>query len=935
MGLGCGTSAASPARLQPDVVTEGRIAGDARHEYRIVVAPGADEQLVSLAVSGDEPCVDVTIFDAAGQVIGGSDGGLRELGPGGATYRTTILALARGGGDLRVRVEADEPIARPAHYRLGLAALAPPSSDRRAEAAAQLDYFLGRGAMEGRHAAELRTAITRFERAAAAWQRLGLRREQALALVLRGATEITLGEPQAGLVSYQAALPLFEAVGDRREAMRMGLRLGVVQSKLGQLDLAVASFRAARTVAAEIGDRDAEGFAWMDLGDVAARRDDYAEAIDALEHARARFEGIDQNGLHQAHLTLGRLYRRLGDVDRALVHFDTALHLPRQPNARLGEAQVLHEIGVTELDLVGDRVGGEGLLARALAIRREAGALETVAESLVTIASARTAAGAPAAALAAANEAVALATQLASPALLASALVARGDAQLAASDASAALASFERARGAAAPLAARTQEAQALVGSAQARRALGDAAGARDAALAALATLETVRAGVPDPELRASYFATVHRAWELEIDLLAAAGDASGSLVASERARARSLLEQVEGDDRGATIGSAAEVQALLDDGTVFVEYALGDARSFAWVVGAGTITLHELAPRARIEAAARRLLAAIGARDDAEAERAASALGELLLGPFAAELGTRRLVVAADGIVEYVPFAALVAPGASEPIVVAHELVLVPSASVLAALRHERGTRPAPELEAVVLADPVFAADDPRLAAPAVASEETSAAELATRSAGDLRAAHLARLRFSRAEAEALERLVPPARRVVALDFAASRATALGADVARARIVHFATHGVVNGRTPALSGLVFSLFDAAGAPVEGFLRASDLRPRSLRAELVVLSGCQTALGRQITGEGLFGLTRAFFAAGTPRVLASLWRVQDKATAELMARFYAALYQRHLSPAAALRVAMLELRADSRFAAAYFWAAFELHGDWR
>src|SRR4029078_9832429 len=141
------------------------------------------------------------------------------------------------------------------------------------------------------------------------------------------------------------------------------------------------------------------------------------------------------------------------------------------------------------------------------------------------------------------------------------------------------------------------------------------------------------------------------------------------------------------------------------------------------------------------------------------------------------------------------------------------------------------------------------------------------------------------------------------------ALDFAASRATATGPELAQFRLVHFATHGLINSQHPELSGVVLSLVDERGQPQDGFLRLYDIYNLKLRADLVVLSACQTALGKEIKGEGLVGLTPAFMYARTPPVIASLWEVPNRATTELMKRFYRHFLVEELSPAAALRAA--------------------------
>ena len=189
--------------------------------------------------------------------------------------------------------------------------------------------------------------------------------------------------------------------------------------------------------------------------------------------------------------------------------------------------------------------------------------------------------------------------------------------------------------------------------------------------------------------------------------------------------------------------------------------------------------------------------------------------------------------------------------------------------------------------------------------------------------------------MRFSREEAEGIASLVPKQESLLALDFAASLTTAQNPELEKYRILHFATHGFLNSKHPELSGLVFSLVDEKGRPQDGFLRFHQIYNLRLSAELVVLSGCRTALGKEIRGEGLMGLTRGFMYAGAPRVVASLWSVEDRATAELMKRFYKAMLVDGLRPAAALRAAQIELHAQSGWEAPYYWAGFILQGDWK
>jgi CHAT domain-containing protein/tetratricopeptide (TPR) repeat protein len=371
-------------------------------------------------------------------------------------------------------------------------------------------------------------------------------------------------------------------------------------------------------------------------------------------------------------------------------------------------------------------------------------------------------------------------------------------------------------------------------------------------------------------------------------------------------------------------------------------------------------------------------------ARADAEYPEAAAALSQMLLGPVSDQLEKRRLLVVGDGALQYVPFAALPLPAtgrlgdvetkergdmerggesihsrvaasprrrvAYKPLIVDHEVVSLPSASTLVVLRRElTGRKPAPKTVAA-LADPVFDPGDERFKVSValrgtgraiVAQSRTGSALLEsdlTRSARDLDLGDtrgvLRRLPYTRKEAQMILSLAPADQRLGALDFAANQATATSDELAKYRYVHFATHGLLNPKHPELSGIVLSLFNEQGAEQDGFLRASEVFNLNLPAEMVVLSGCQTALGKDVRGEGLVGLTRGFMYAGAARVLVSLWEVNDHATSELMGRLYRGILgKRRLTPAAALREAQASLWREKRWSAPYYWAGFTLQGE--
>jgi CHAT domain-containing protein/tetratricopeptide (TPR) repeat protein len=417
---------------------------------------------------------------------------------------------------------------------------------------------------------------------------------------------------------------------------------------------------------------------------------------------------------------------------------------------------------------------------------------------------------------------------------------------------------------------------------------------------------------------------------------------------------------------QAAPLDVTAIQKQVLDPDTLLLEYALGDEKGYVWAVTPDSVKSFELPARAIVEKAARRFYELATERgksvagetlvqrkkrlDDAEAEypQAAAELSRILLAPVAAELKQKRLVIVGEGILQYVPFAALPTPASDSPasnsrdksttpLIVQHEIVSLPSASVLAVLRNDTANRQPASKTVAVLADPVFSENDPRLTlgkGQSAHADDSALAE-AQRSASESGVNDLTRLHFSRQEADEIARLAGDKRNLKALDFAASRAMVTSDKLSDYRIVHFATHGLINNHHPDLSGIVLSLVDEQGRPQNGFLRLYDIYNLKLNADLVVLSACQTALGKEIKGEGLVGLTRGFMYAGAPRVVASYWRIDDRATADIMKRFYTAMLKDGLRPAAALRAAQVSMWQDKRWQSPHYWAAFTVQGEWK
>jgi CHAT domain-containing protein len=239
----------------------------------------------------------------------------------------------------------------------------------------------------------------------------------------------------------------------------------------------------------------------------------------------------------------------------------------------------------------------------------------------------------------------------------------------------------------------------------------------------------------------------------------------------------------------------------------------------------------------------------------------------------------------------------------------------------------------------AAVFADPVFHESDDRVAkAKQRQMPQRTANDALERSARQLlltsEGLRLPRLRFSREEARAIE-LLAPKKTFIRLDFAANRGGATSSALQDAGILHFATHTLINNQHPELSGIVLSLLDEHGKPSDGFLRLHEIYNLDIPADLVVLSSCESGLGKQVRGEGLIGFTRGFFYAGASRVLVTLWKVNDEATAAFMRHFYRQLLGNHLPPAAALQAAQASMRQSARWSSPYYWAGFVLQGEWQ
>ena len=741
---------------------------------------------------------------------------------------------------------------------------------------------------------EQQQAVGHLGQALGAFQSLGNRRGQATVLHNLGLVYAGVGEWPRAISSYEQALRLRHDLGDPGEEASTLLSLGSAYRAVGRLAEALEDQKRALALKREVGDRLGEGraLAWLgrtagEMGDTATALASFDQAIGLLQAAGAVADAAETLRLR------GETYLKLGQAAKALESLEPALEQARAAGYRASEAQV--EYGLARAERAAGHAGpARGHVEAALGI------LETL----------RTGIADPdlrASSSELTHQAYELHREL---------LLEAHRADPAAGYDRAALESNERAR--ARTLVELLSEARVDV-----HEGVAPALLARRTSLLQRLSAKAERALRERPKTAAERSA-------LEEDRNAILRD----------------LDLVEAEIREESPGytaltrpqplEAAEIQALLDPGTLLLSYALGEPRSVLWAVTREGIATFELPRRGEIEAAARRFHEELSAFDPAdrprEAEDAAS-LGRMLLGPVADRLAAaRRLAVIPDGALEYIPFGALQEPdGSGVAVLERREVVDLPSASVLAVQRKILARRPPAPKRLAVIADPVFDSRDSRLTGDGTAVARAGGTRGPSASS---EAPLFERLAGSRAEAEAIAALAPPEQELVALDFDASRARVLSGVLSGYRVVHFATHGVIDAERPALSGLALSMVDRAGQPQEGFLHLHDVYNLRLDADLVVLSGCRTALGKEVRSEGLIGLTRGFLYAGAPRVVASLWRVEDQATAALMTRFYRALWTENLRPAAALRAAQISLRGERRWRDPYYWAGFVLQGDW-
>jgi CHAT domain-containing protein/tetratricopeptide (TPR) repeat protein len=825
-------------------------------------------------------------------------------------------------------------------------------------------------------------ALAHYSDAAVLWDRLGDARGRAETLLYQGYVHSDLSHFADARACYAAARPIWSSLHDDRQQAITLVAEARLQLRLAEYEQALEKFHAAIALLEPMNDAVWEGAAltglaraYLDMAETRAALSYWERALRDFEVAGLNFVAVD------VLMSLGATYLASGDDENALRRFERALARADELGIDRWRAIAERQIGVVQLfrgqptDALRHLERAFESQARVHDARLEGEVRTDLGEARLLLDQAPVAHREFATALRLSRGASDRVTQTRALFGMARLSAARGDLAAARAHVEGALALAESLRTAtenrdlqASYLASvygfyelyvdvlfRLHRRTPLLDLSSVAFEVNERARARSL-LDGLADAGVDLRGGLDPTLGKREL-LLRRAFDDWRERQRLAGAAEGGPAARRLAEEYQELEtryaQLQAEIRSRSPRYAAlahprpltlaEVQRqVVDDESLLLEFSLGEERSYVWAVSKGQHFSHELPPRDQIERAVRETYDGLTTRlrgsgslseqrSRAEAEDAlygprAARLSNMLLGSVASQVArAKRILLVADGMLQYLPFGALPEPRREKnltPLVVEHQIVMLPSASVLAAIRSEARNRAAPTKAIAVLADPVFERDDPRLTP---IGRERGTPE----TGGEV----FPRLLATRREADAVLALAPAGSTLRALGFSASRATATSPVLGQYRIIHFASHSVFDDQNAGASGIVLSLFDETGRAQDGFLRLHDLYRLQLPVELVVLSACDTANGRLVRGEGLVGVVRGFMYAGAQRVVASLWRVDDDATSELMRIFYREMLERRRTPAAALRQAQLAIRAQPRWSAPFFWAAFVLQGE--
>jgi len=786
------------------------------------------------------------------------------------------------------------------------------------------------------------------------------------------------GDMEQAIRASLEAADAAKATGNPLSIGAQARELGLAYRSVGQLDEAMRWLEESLAAARSIQNRREEAFVLRDASMVDADAGNYWKALERMQEAARMFRELGLS--HPEGATIGHLpmiYGPLGDYEAALRTARQGLESAYANQDPLMEQRIVQHIGTIYL-----RLGkpGEALpyLEKSISLTPQTKAMHLHLNALLSLGEAYAGVGRAGKASASLEEGLATARQMGRPASEAQALDLLGEFWLKRSDLGKAKSFFEQSLA----IAERIRVPQIMLA---AQRGLARVASRmnhpQEAWLhlkPALEVIESVRGRIPTPDLRGHFVEQNAAAYEEAIDALSRMGRDCEALLVAERARGRALLDlltesklnlrkgltseqererqgleskvsqalaALAKDDSEKNQLAAAEAEGKLaawqeavrvtnpeyasvrypqpytpeqaqrlarERGLAILQFALGERRSHLWVITGSAVRMIRLPARRQIESAVGAYRAKLARPSLGDIGVVSQQLYRILLGEAEPILaGERKILIAPDGILYYLPFEAL-RPQPGRFLVEDFTIGYTPSVSVFASLRPARTTR---AYDLLAYGDPVFS------------QSEAVQMRSVYRSGG----ISLARLPNTKTEVEEIGALFPPARGKLRLGAAATEGSVKAERLDAFRLIHFATHAVIDERAPARSGIVLSLVNTGKE--DGILRASEIFNLNLNADLVTLSACRTGLGKVVRGEGMIGLTRAILYAGSSRVLVSLWEVNDLTTPALMKSFYARLSAGQ-SVAEALREAKITMIHSERPAHRHphFWAPFIVSG---
>jgi len=766
--------------------------------------------------------------------------------------------------------------------------------------------------------AEYQQANTYGDRSLLICRSLGNKSGEANELGNLGTNYMMLEDYPKALHYLREALALSRELGDQyRQNLNLGA-IGEIYNLLGDYERAAINLKEAQTIAHAIGDKTSEGSWTAALGTTRLAQGDTAMAIDSLESALAIFVAAGTKREEAlTYANLATIFTHQGRYELAAANYEKAQHIHHEIGNRYGEAETQNGLGTLS--------NKSGAFAKALALHETA-----LREG----------------------------EKLLAPKIIAEAKFGLGHACEGLGKFSEALSHY--------------QQAVETLESVRARLILEKQkssflAGKHEMYARLIELLCNMSSRQPQEQFDALAFNYVERAKARALlDLLAEAkldlsADLPPDLLAQQKTlfakmaefsedsltanQSESFARELQGTEEKleqlrlavrrqnpryaelqypVPLTLPAVQQSVLRDGSVLLEYALGTEASYLWAITKARRWLFRLAPAPEIRKKVGTYLRLIG--DSAEPANFNRAAGEdlfdLLLKPANDFLKAfPNLIIVPDDTLHYLPFEALIVTPEKEPrryLIETHTVSYAPSASVLAFL--QKPSQPHKSIEQkdlLALGDPVFGKNEN--------------ADL-NRSLYRQRGFDMVRLPNSGVEIQKIAAMFPAPKRTTYLRAEAKEERVKTENLEQYRMLHFATHAWVDENLPGRSCIVLAVDDDPAE--DGFLLMNEIFNLKLQADLVVLSACQTGRGKLLRGEGLIGLSRAFFYAGARSLLASLWKVDDQSTVELMVKFYEYL-QQGKSKSEALCLAKRAL-IKGKIAAArhpHYWAPFVLLGE--